>query len=84
MELNGEFTWDPKGLQPGKMAEEKITIPNAALGDFVLASANANLWGTNLSGYVSGPNEVTVQLSSHRDYYIDFATLTIYVRVWKR
>jgi polygalacturonase len=58
--LIGSATYDPPSLSTGTEASTSVTVTNAALGDFVVASFGVDTQGVKMIAYVSAANTVTV------------------------
>lgn len=76
-------TWDPSSVGSLAVVSTTVTVPGAALGDFVHASFSLSLGGLMLSAYVSAANIVTVSLFNPTTAAIDLSSGTLKVLVLK-
>ena len=76
-------TWDPGSISSASYTSTTVTVPNAALGDFVLCSFSLSLSGLMLSGYVSAANTVTVTLYNNTGGAVNLASGTVKCLVFK-
>ena len=83
--LFGEATYDPPSLAAGGVsAVQNVSVPGAALGDFVdSVSFSRDLEGTRLEAYVSAANTVSFRHSNPSTSTKDIASGTVRVRVVK-
>lgn len=79
--LAGQATWNPPSLAAGASAiGSPITVPGAALGDFVMTSFSVNADGCDFSGHVSAADTVTPIVTNKNADTKDLGSGT--VRVW--
>lgn len=77
-------TWDPGSISAGSYETEDVTVPGAAVGDFVLASHDKMLTSAMMiSGHVSATDTVTVVLFNPTIAAIDVDSGTLAVLVFK-
>lgn len=77
-------TWDPSTITSSSYEAKSITVPGAAVGDFVLASHNKIL--TNdlmISGNVSAADTVQILIFNPSAGDVDLDSGTLYVLVFK-
>jgi hypothetical protein len=82
--LDASATWNPASLASGAQTSTTVTVPGAALGDFVLTSCDTALSGLHLWGEVTATDTVTLYLSNATGGAVDLASSTFYVRVMRR
>lgn len=76
-------TWDPGSITAGGKESTTITVPGAALGDFVLVSFSADIQELTATGVVSAANTVEVTLANLTGSAVDLDSLTVRVLVFK-
>ena len=76
-------TWDPGAIASASSASTTITVPGAALGDFVMTSFSLSLQGLMMNGDVSAANTVTVKIYNNTGGSVNLASGTIKVLVFK-
>ncbi|AOR76555.1 hypothetical protein [Novosphingobium resinovorum] len=82
--LTGSKTHDFASILVGAQATTTVTVPDAALGDFVTGvSLGVDAAGLRLSGYVSAVNTVTVVARNDTGGAVDLASTTLRVLVRK-
>jgi hypothetical protein len=77
-------TWDPGSIAAGSYEAEDVTVPGAAVGDYVMVSLNTML--TNdmmIGGHVSAADTVKVILFNPTAGAIDVGSGTLSVLVFK-
>ncbi len=77
-------TWNPSAIAAGSYESTDVTVPGAAVGDFVLASLDTIV--TNdmiLAGHVSAANNVRVVLFNPTVGSVNLASGTLSVLVFK-
>jgi hypothetical protein len=74
-------TWDPGSVAAGSSTSTTVTVPGAAMLDFVRVAFSLDLQGMDIGGYVSAPNTVTVLLSNLTGAAIDLGSGTLAVLV---
>lgn len=79
----GSATWDPPNIITGAQATTTVTVPGAALGDYVEVSFSLSLGGGILSGYVSAAGTVTVVLGNLSGADINLNSGTVRAKVIK-
>lgn len=82
--INGSATWDPGSLADGVGETKSISVPGAALGDFVSVSAPYDLQDMTATGYVQATDTVEIRLQNESGGTLDVASGTWKVRVWKQ
>jgi len=82
--LTGSKTHDFASVADGAKASTTVTVTGAALGDFVIGvSVGVSAAGALLTGYVSAPDTVTVDLHNETGGAVDLASTTLRVLVRK-
>ncbi len=76
-------TWDPGSVAAGGQVTKDITVPGAALGDFVLESFSLDVEDLKLNAEVTSTNTVTAILSNLTGGAIDLGSGTLKVLVLK-
>lgn len=82
-----ETTYDPPSLlgSPNVAQDSKtISVPGAALGDFVIVSFDKDLQGLTLTGYVSSVDTVTTTLVNSTSGSVNLGSGTLKVLVLKK
>lgn len=59
---SGTVAYDPPNISAGAQVSTTVNVPNAKIGDYVLASFTQNLQTVILSGFVSAPGVATIVL----------------------
>lgn len=75
------FTFDPSSLADGVGQTQDVTVPGAALGDYVLAAARVNLAGITVTAYVKAANTVSIRAQNESGGTVDLSTSTWSVKV---
>lgn len=75
--------WDPDEVASGGSVSTTVSVPGAALGDFVLASYSLDLQGLSLSAYVSSSNTVTILIYNLSGASVDLGSGAIRVLVFR-
>ncbi len=81
--LSGSATFNPASLVDGAGETTTITVTDAELGDFALASAPYDLQGITVTAYVSASNTVAIRLQNETTSTINLASGTWRARVVK-
>lgn len=82
--VDGWKRWEPLALAAGAEQTTTVTVPGAALGDFVVGvSLSVSLDGTKLQGSVSAPDTVTVLHQNGTGGAVNLAGGILRVRVQK-
>jgi hypothetical protein len=76
-------TWAPGEVTAGGTVSDTISVPGAALGDFVLAAFGASLQGMAISGYVQADNEVIVVIANNTGTMVTLTSNSVAVLVFK-
>lgn len=79
----GSVTYDPPNLTTGSMTTTTLSVANAALGDYVLASFSLSLAGLIMGAYVSAAGTVTVTLMNNTGADVNLASGTLRARIIK-
>lgn len=80
--LVGSATWDAGSIADGDEEVAEVTVTGAALGDKVVGvSLSIDVADLALTGHVTGPDTVTVQLLNNTGDAIDLASATVTVHV---
>lgn len=80
----GSISWNPPAVASGaQSASIRVTVPGAALGDFVSCSLSIPLQGTQLIGSVSAVDTVEVFLRNGTAESVDLGAGTLRVKVDK-
>lgn len=75
---------DFASVADGDEAASDVTVPGAALGDFVLVAPSIDLVDTILAASVTAADTVTVVLANNTGGAVDLASQTVYGVVLKR
>lgn len=73
----GNATYNPPSLNTGTQAQTTVTVTNAALGNFAMASFSLDLQGITLSATVSSANTVTVTFRNDTGGTLDIGSGTL-------
>lgn len=76
-------TLNVANLADGAGATSSVTIPGAALGDFVLVSLGVDLQDMVVTGYVQAANTVEVRVQNESTGAVDLASTTLRIAVLK-
>lgn len=68
-------------LADGAGASESVTVPGAALGDFVRATFGVSLAGITVTAYVSAANTVQVRVQNESGGIVDLAATVLRILV---
>lgn len=80
--LVGSATYDAGAIADNAHVDSKdITVPGAAVGDFVIASMGVDLVDLNMTAYVSAADTVTITLSNNTGGSVNLASTTARVFV---
>lgn len=79
----GSKTYDPASLIDGAIDTTTVTVTNAALGDWAIASFSLDLQGIELTAQVTASNTVTVRFINRTGSTIDLTSGTLRVRTEK-
>tara|TARA_R100000664_G_C2744553_1_gene132531 strand:- start:176 stop:490 length:315 start_codon:yes stop_codon:yes gene_type:complete len=82
--LSGSKTWNAGSIADGNEEALEITVPGAALGDFVLCSLGVDVGDLDLGGAVTAADTVTLVLGNDTGGAIDLASTTAYCLVIKK
>lgn len=74
--------WNPGAIASGASSSTDVTITNASLSDFTLASFSTTLSGCSISSYVKSSNTVTVVITNNTGSPVTFSSGVVYVRVY--
>jgi len=80
--LEGSATFNPAELVDGVGETTTVTVTNAALGDFCVASFSLDLQGITVTSYVSTTDTVAVRFQNETTGTINLASGTLRARVW--
>lgn len=81
--INVTSTIDPPSIAAAGQATANVTVPGAALGDFVMVAAPYDLQAVGVHGYVSAVDTVTVLLKNGTAGAVDLASGTWKIKVLK-
>lgn len=84
MILEGTATYDIPLLASGAGTTTTVSVPNAAIGDFALASFGGDLSNLTVTAYVSSANVVSVRVFNGTAGSINVGSATLRARVFKR
>lgn len=85
MGYDGSETWNPGNVVDGEMVSEDVTVTNAVLGDFAMASFSLDISDLVLDANVTADNTVTVTLTNDGiGAGVNLAEGTLRVRVFKK
>ena len=76
-------TWEPGTVAAGSKVSTTVTVPGAALGDFVLVSFSLDLQETQLTASVTSTNTVEAVLSNLTNLAVVLASGTLRALVLK-
>lgn len=82
--LNGSLTWNPSSCAVGAQVAASTTVTGAAVGDYVLASSSADLFGLNLRAVVTAADTVTFYLTNSTAGAVDLGSASFFCRVMKK
>ena len=82
--LSGSVTWDPGSIANGAEEAKEVTVTNAALGDFAIASFSLDVTDLILDAQVTAANTVTCVLANNTGGALDLAEGTLRVKVIKK
>lgn len=81
--LKGTATIDVGSLADGAGSSHDITVTGAAVGDFVLVSADVEFQEMTVTGYVRAANTVEVRVQNESGSTVDLASTTFRALVLK-
>ena len=81
--LAASKAWDPSSIDDGNEEALEVTVPGAALGDFVLSSLNVDMLDCVLRGAVTAADTVTLVIANNTGGAINIASSTANVLVIK-
>ena len=82
--LNATFTFDPASLIDAAGATSAgVSVPGAALGDFVLVAAPYDLQDITVTAYVQAANTVEVRVQNEGGATVDLSSGTWKIKVLK-
>jgi hypothetical protein len=81
--LNGTATIDPASLADGAGATAQVTVPGAAIGDYVLVAAPYDLVDLTVTAYVQAANTVEIRIQNESGATADLASGVWKVKVLK-
>ena len=79
--MSVETTWNPASVADGDMVSVDVTVPDAKLGDFAMASCAVDVIDAQITAAVTAANTVTVTLSNSTNGAVDLASHTLRVKV---
>ena len=82
--VSGSKAWNPGSIADGDEEALEITVPGAALGDFVLSSLSVDMIDGVLRGAVTAADTVTLVIANNTGGAIDIASGTAYCLVIKK
>lgn len=82
--IAAKATIDVANLADAAGATSTITVPGAALGDFVIGSTELDRQGITVTFYVSAADTVSVRFQNESGGIVDLASQTVSVLVLKR
>jgi len=82
--VSGSKAWDAGSIADGDEEALEISVPGAALGDFVLSSLSIDLTDLALSGAVTAADTVTLVLSNNSGGAINLGAAVAYCMVIKK
>jgi hypothetical protein len=83
-DLAASAVYDPISLAAGAGVTTTVSVPGAALGDFVQTSFSLDTSGILLTSWVSAANTVSVRFQNQTGGTLDIASGTLRVRVSKQ
>lgn len=78
-----DTTINVASIASGSSATSVVTVPGAAVGDFVLVQAGTDLLDLTATGYVQAANTVEIVLQNQSGGARDLPSTTFYVLVLK-
>ncbi len=82
--LSGSKAWNPGAISDGDEEALEISVPGAALGDFVLSSMSVDIADGVLRGAVTAADTVTLVIANNTGGSLDVASGTAYCLVIKK
>lgn len=82
--LDGSATWDPGLIASGDKETKEVTVTNAVLGDFAMASFSLDVEDLTLNADVTDDDTVTCVLANNTGGAINLESGTLRARVIKR
>lgn len=82
--FTGNASYNPPSLLDGAIATTTVTVTNAALGDWVIASFSLDLQGVELVAEVTGTGTVTCRFINRTGGTVDLGLGTLRTIVFKR
>jgi hypothetical protein len=79
--MTASATWDPASIADGNEVAVEVTVPDAKLGDFVLASFSLDVADLMLSAAVTAANTVTAVLANNTGGTVNLGSGTLRVKV---
>jgi hypothetical protein len=76
-------TWDPGSIASGAEEAKEVTVTDAALGDYAIASFSLDVADLTLDANVTAANTVTCVLTNNTGAAVDLSSGTISVLVFK-
>lgn len=83
MWLQESATWNPGSIDNGDAEAKEVTLDDAELGDFAIASFSVDVADLALNAAVTANGTVTATLSNSTGGAVDLASGTLRVRVFK-
>ena len=79
--MTASATWDPASIADGNEVAVEVTVPDAKLGDFVLASFSLDVADLMLTAAVTAANTVTAVLANNTGGSVNLGSGTLRVKV---
>lgn len=81
---SGYTTWDPGSIADGDEEAKEVTVTNAVLGDFAIASFSLDVADLTLNAQVTAAGVVTCVLANNTGGAIDLGSGTLRAKVMKK
>jgi len=82
--LSGSATWDPGSIANGAEEVKEVTVTDAGLGDFAIASFSLDVSDLQLTADVTAADTVTCVLSNSTGGAVNLGSGTLRVKVIKK
>jgi hypothetical protein len=79
--MTASATWDPASILDGDEVAVNVTVPDAKLGDFALASFSLDVADLTLTADVTAANTVTAVLANSTGGAVNLGSGTLRVKV---
>jgi hypothetical protein len=79
--MTASATWDPASIADGNEVAVEVTVPDAKLGDFALASFSLDVADLMLTAAVTAADTVTAVLANNTGGAVNLGSGTLRVKV---